>query len=97
MKVGCALGWRENKAMEEYAKELWTSGADNEIYTSAWLCRCQVGIAYFYLVFIISRKQHTRWVAEMNEFFGELCTDGDYIDPALLKIGQEVEVPEISE
>ena len=33
----------------------------------------------------------------MNEFFGELCTDGDYIDPALLKIGQEVEVPEISE
>ena len=34
---------------------------------------------------------------DLNEFFGELCTDGDYVEPALLEIGPEVEVPEISE
>ena len=26
-----------------------------------------------------------------------MCTDGDYVEPALLEIGPEVEVPEISE
>ena len=34
---------------------------------------------------------------DLNDFFGELCTDGDYVEPALLEIGPEVEVPEISE
>jgi len=34
---------------------------------------------------------------DLNEFFGELCTDGDCVEPALLEIGPEVEVPEISE
>lgn len=29
-----------------------------------------------------------------TEFFGELCTDSDYVEPALLEIGPEVEVPE---
>ena len=29
--------------------------------------------------------------------FGELCTDGDYVEPVLLEIGPEVEVPEISQ
>ena len=33
----------------------------------------------------------------MNEFFRELCTDSDYVEPALVEIGPEVEVPEISE
>ena len=33
----------------------------------------------------------------LNEFFSELCTDGDYIEPVLLEIGPEVEVPKISE
>ena len=33
----------------------------------------------------------------MNEFFGELCRDGNYVEPAFLEIGPEVEVPEISE
>ena len=32
----------------------------------------------------------------MNEFFGELCIDSDYVEPTLLEIGPEVEVPEIS-
>ena len=34
---------------------------------------------------------------DLYEFFGELCRDGDYVEPALLEIGPEVEVPEISE
>ena len=34
---------------------------------------------------------------DLNDFFGELCTDDDYVEPALLEIGPEVEVPEISE
>ena len=34
---------------------------------------------------------------DLNEFFGELCTDDDYVELALLEIGPEVEVPEISE
>ena len=34
---------------------------------------------------------------DFNEFFDELCTDSDYVEPALLEIGPEVEVPEISE
>ncbi|XP_044179146.1 uncharacterized protein LOC122960758 [Acropora millepora] len=34
---------------------------------------------------------------DLNDFFGELCTAGDYVEPALLEIGPEVEVPEISE
>ena len=33
---------------------------------------------------------------DLNEFFGELCTDGDYVEPVLLEIGPEVDVPEIS-
>lgn len=28
-RLACALGWGGNKAMEEYAKELRTGGADN--------------------------------------------------------------------
>ena len=34
---------------------------------------------------------------DLNEFFGELCTDRDYVEPALVEIGPEVEAPEISE
>ena len=34
---------------------------------------------------------------DMNEFFCELCTDSDYVEPTLLDIGPEVEVQEISE
>ena len=34
---------------------------------------------------------------DLNEFFGELCKDDDHLEPALLKIDPEVEVPEISE
>ena len=34
---------------------------------------------------------------DLNEYFGDLCTDGDYVEPALLEIGPEVKVPEISE
>ena len=34
---------------------------------------------------------------DLYELFGELCRDGDYVEPALLEIGPEVEVPEISE
>ena len=34
---------------------------------------------------------------DLNDFFGELCTDGDYVEPALLEIGPEVEAPEIGE
>ena len=32
---------------------------------------------------------------DLNEFFGELCTDSDYVEPALVEIGPEVEAPEI--
>ncbi|PFX20102.1 Lachesin [Stylophora pistillata] len=34
---------------------------------------------------------------DLNEYFGDLCTDGDSVEPALLEIGPEVKVPEISE
>ena len=34
---------------------------------------------------------------DLNECFGELCTDSDYVEPALVEIGSEVEAPEISE
>ena len=35
---------------------------------------------------------------DLNEFFGELCTDSDhYVEPELVEIGPEVEAPEISE
>ena len=33
----------------------------------------------------------------LNEVFGELCTDSDYVEPTLLEISPEVKVPEISE
>ena len=42
-KLACALGWRGNKAMEEYAKELRTGGADNEEVNDAmtWGSMCE--------------------------------------------------------
>ena len=53
---------------------------------------------------LISRRRRSTNVSldretaqDLNEFFGELCTDDDCVEPALLEIGPEVEVPEISE
>ena len=53
---------------------------------------------------MISQRRQSTYVSldretaqDLNDFFGELCTDGDYVEPALLEIGPEVEVPEISE
>ena len=52
---------------------------------------------------ISQRRQSTnvsldrKTAQDLNDFFGELCTDGDYVELALLEIGLEVEVPEISE
>ena len=34
---------------------------------------------------------------DLNEFFGELCTDSEYVEPESVEIGHEVEAPEISE
>ena len=34
---------------------------------------------------------------DLNECFCELCTDSDYVEPALLEIGPDVEVLEINE
>lgn len=33
----------------------------------------------------------------MNEYFGDLCMDGDYVEFVLFEIGFEVKVLEISE
>ena len=34
---------------------------------------------------------------DLNEFFGELCTDSHYVEPESVEIGHEVEAPEINE
>ncbi|XP_015763833.1 PREDICTED: uncharacterized protein LOC107342835 [Acropora digitifera] len=53
---------------------------------------------------LISQRRQSTYVSldretaqDLNEFFGELCTDSDYVEPALVEIGNEVVAPEISE
>ena len=47
------------------------------------------GLARFYPL--------TMTLRELNNYFAELCTDDVYTAPTLLEIGEEVEIPTVSE
>ena len=55
-------------------------------------------------MFVISQRRRAlsislddQMILDLNKYFCDLCLDTDYIEPTLMEIKQDCEVPQISE